>query len=312
MKLLKRNISKIYVTVVILAIVVGVTVVVAQDMLAGYDGDMDVNRTTTIGDVTVTLESLKVESGMLEVVHSASTNPKEIHAYDYGLHSVVFANGDEIELDANKADADGRTQTSYFVIGGRDLGIDDVVTINLGSYLVPREDIFGSTRIDLPQDFYKAFKEGHEVMRLDADLFADYHHNVISDESLHYRITRLTLKEARNPYVSSLMTITLEPANEWARQVPLAAVGEDRVILKDDVGGEYGRGGTSVRWGESEEVEGYSVRKISEVVLMFSALPSPNASYFKLQVEGAAESIGPFVFEDLQVPPDANVESSTP
>ena len=308
----KWSLRKIYVITVILTIVVGVTVVIAQDMLAGYDGGLDVNRTITIGDITVTLESLKAESGVLEVVHSASTNPKKVRAYGYGQHSVVFKNGDEIELDGNMADADGRTQTSYFVIGGRGLGIDDVVTINLGSYLVPREDIFGSTRIDLPQDFYKAFKEGHEVMRLDADLFADYHHNVISDDSLHYRITRLTLKEARNPSVSSLMTLKLEPANEWARQVPLAAVGGDRVILKDDVGGEYGRGGTSVRWGGSEEVEGYSVRKISEVVLMFSALPSPNASYFELQVEGAAESVGPFVFEDVQVPPEANAESATP
>lgn len=288
---------------------VTVAILVAQDIGASEDGTLVVNRSLTIDDVTVKLESLKVDSGVLEVRHSASTTPKELYAYDHGLHIVKFANGEEIELLANRADANGATQTSYFLLGRRQLGINDVVDVNLGTYLVPRADIFGSTRIDLPKGFYEAFQAGQEYIPLDAELFADYHHKVISDESLHYRITSIGIFENRHP-VASTFNLTLEPTNSWSEQLPLASVGDDKVILKDDEGREYGFGGTSAHW-ERQFVDGHRVRKLGYIRLRFDGLPSPTASHFKLQIEGAAESIGPFVFEGVHVP-EVEIEPSTP
>ena len=296
----QRSRGKILVAAFIIAVVIAVVVMVALDIGASDDGILAVNRTLTIGEVTVKLESLKVDAGVLEVRHSASTDPRELYAYDDGVHIVRFANGEEIELLVNRADADGATQTSHFLLGRRKLLLSNVVDVNLGNYIVPRADIFGSTRIDLPRGFYEANQAGQEYIPLDSELFADYHHKVISDESLHYRITSIGIFENNYP-VGSNFTITLEPTNLWSEQLPPRAIGDNSVILRDDEGRDYGHGGTSAHW-DPTYVDGDRVRKVGYFRLRFDGLPSPTASYFNLQIEGAAESLGPFVFEDVQVP----------
>ena len=285
---IQRNKGKFLMLIVLGAIIGASAVTIAQEGDLPPTQTLTVNQTKTIGEVTVDLQEIKYESGVMEVKHSARSTGA--YAYQIGLHALTFSDGDTIRLHTGRAEAKSTTEISYFVLGERIPGIEDGIDVDLGSYLVERPDLFGSTRIDLPKDFETLleFGKGEMDISVDGELFVDYPYNQTSDQSSQYRISKITV--FRKP-TARQFDLTLVPVNAASKKMALASAGPDKVTLKDDVGNEYNYSGTGVNWDLNEEIQ--------HIKMHFNGIPSPYAAYFKLQVQGGAESLGPFVFENI-------------
>lgn len=258
------------------------------------EGALSFNRPLTIDEVTVKLEHLEVDSGVLEVKFSSYTTPSDISAEDFGLHAVTFSNGDVLHLHAGRtlANIEGGGGVSYFLLRRQYPGINDVIAVNLGLYLVSRPNLFGSAKIDLPSNFAESIEGRSETISLNGEFLANYQDSSGAKQSLPYHVPSLTITQSH-------FYLTLQPASAEAELMSLATVGKDKVVLKDDTGRQYKFSSASADW-RHQQVSDYRVSRLDFMRLYFDELPSPSAKRFDLLLEGGAEVVGPFVFEDIQ------------
>ena len=255
-----------------------------------------VNRTLTIGQVTVELHYANHSGSILEVHHSyRTTHPSGFIDTALGHRSVTRAGGSPIEFPrAAREQPDVRVALLY------DLGTPiteegERLDISLGSYIIPAPEVTATALIEFDPDFGKSYDATLDLpgatKPLEMPINTEF--QVANRQYLIEKITVFPIE----------FRMEVVPVNAAARKIGLLTGG---VTMEDDTGGKYRlEGGASTF--DDENPKGH-VRE----QFIFSGIIPDSTQTLTLTVRGGDEIVGPFVFEDVYVSYETIKPTPTP
>ena len=117
-----------------------------------------VNRTLTIGQVTVELHYANHSGSILEVHHSyRTTHPSgEVHS-TLGGYSVTRADGSSTEIKTSVRDKPDVGEAYRYDIGAPIAEKGELLNISAGTYIIPAPEVTATTVIEFEPDFGKNY-----------------------------------------------------------------------------------------------------------------------------------------------------------
>ena len=255
-----------------------------------------VNRTLTIGKVTVELHYANHSGSSLEVHHSYSTtHPSGFVDTALGRRWVTRADGSPIEFPR-----EAREQPEVGVALLYDLGTPiaeegERLDISVGSYIIRAPEITTTAVIKFDPDFGKSYDAAldlpGETKRLEMPINTEFH---VGDS--RYLIEKLYVFPTE-------FRMEVIPVNAAAKKISLLVSG---VTMEDDTGGTYRLDG-GVTGFDDENPKGH-VRE----QFIFNGIIPDSTKTLTLTVRGGDEIVGPFVFEDVYVSYETIKPTPTP
>ena len=118
----------------------------------------EVDRTLTIGDVTVTLHRVHHTNDGVEVHHSFSTSHPsgDIHS-TLGGYSVGRTDGTVVELKRASKEQPEIGESYWYALDTPLAEEGERLDISLGTYVIPGPDVVGTAKIEFEPDFGKSY-----------------------------------------------------------------------------------------------------------------------------------------------------------
>ena len=283
----RRRFTLILATATVVALLIGLAI----SNLAGQENTSSpqvhrLNRSLSIGEITVNLSE----------IHEGSDTLKLHHSYSSDLPDSSFLQLDRTEVwTTNRKLGRSRSETNSGLATMSVMDWDSSrltqgqeVTVNAGSFIVNNSSISGNATISLGSDFSKSVVSSDEVVRVSLDA-------TLSVTGRSYKITDMTI--IRKDGLQPEFHIKLEPSNAQAKLTELVSFGDSsEVSLMDDTGVSYELMRVRTRWN--------SARADKAVVwqqLAFAGTPSNAATEMTIRVQGGADLVGPFVFQNIRL-----------
>lgn len=277
---------------VALGVVVGVWLVTGtQQAREPSDDVLPIGRNLTIGDVTVELSGVATTVEGVEFHYSHSTSDPEMAVYPVGQPKVV--NGEESLARIRKTVAEGGNRfTTSFTWRKRDADVPDTVDLHMGSFVVSRPEVSGGGQIELGEEYRSRITTDRRsvVVPLAAEFILD---------GRHFRATEMRLMRDPDSTEFTSFVLTIKPVDDLTNITEIAFVGDSNVSATDEAGNSYGWLGTNTLWKRSP-----GSRTVVKQELRFAGAPPPSGTTLNLNIEGAGEAVGPFVFEDILIHAD--------
>ena len=302
--------NKITLWSVFVGLVILVGIIALSPVLAGEDSPeatsssmtytQQLNRTLTIGDVTVELEQTTHSSDNLELRYSYYSTQAGvmIHPTING-HSLTRADGSVIDFPTSWAQTDDGDEISKFELSNPIPGGGETLDVSLGSYITPvSTDSTGTALIEFAPNFGTAYDAALNapgaVKPIDMPLQAE----LLVDER-QYRVTKMTVF----PISFQLEVV---PVNEAGRKVELWGVdSSSEATLTDNTGASYYLEGGSTGFDD------LSPRGHTSQQFIYQGVIPPSVSSLTLTVSGGGEIVGPFVFDNIALVSE-DIPSVTP
>ena len=275
------------VAAVALGVVVGVWLLTGTQQVRGASDDvLPIGRSLTTGDVTVELSGVASTAEGVEFHYSHSTSDPDMAVYPVGQPEVV--NGEESLARIRRTVAEGGNRfTTSFTWRKRDADVSNTVDLHMGSFVVSRPEVAGSGQIELGEAFRTPIATDKRDVKvpLTAEIILD---------GRHFRATEMRLTRDPDSTEFTSFVLTIKPVGDLANITELASVGEANVSVTDEAGSSYRWLGTKTVWQQSPQS-----RTVVMQELKFAGAPPPSGTMLNLNIEGAGEAVGPFVFEDI-------------
>ena len=261
-----------------------------------------VNRTLTIGQVTVELHYANHSGSILEVHHSyRTTHPSgEVHS-TLGGYSVTRADGSSTEIKTSVRDKPDVGEAYRYDIGAPIAEEGERLNISAGTYIIPAPEITATAVITFDPDFGKSYDAMLDLpgatKPLEMPTNAEFQVG-----GRRYLIEKITVYPIE-------FRMEVVPVNAAAKKISLLVSG---VTMEDDTGGRYRLEGGRATF-DDENPRGH-VRE----QFIFSGIIPDSTRILTLTVRGGDEIVGPFVFEDVFVsyetikPPPTPTPAPTP
>ena len=275
---------------VLFAVLAGPTACLSDDRTITSDiaGDaLSIDRSITIGDVTVALSQAVGTDERIEIRHSYQAVNADVALYPVGLPDILNDQESIARIDKTVAESGNHFVTTF--VWRRNAGDTDTADIYLGSLVVSEPELSGEGQIVLGEEYRSGIAtESHYA---EVPLSDD-----ISVGDRQYRVTEMALlREQDSPEFTSFI-LTIRPVNESASVTELASVVGNGVSLTDDAGHSYRWLGTTTRWNHSLES-----RTVAWQEIKFAGSPQVSGGLLSLGLRGAGVVVGPFVFEDVRL-----------
>ena len=261
-----------------------------------------INRTLTIGNVTVELEQTKHSAETLEIEYSYRTSlPDEIIHPMLNGYSVTRADGSVIDFSSSAPIVEN-DEIGIFKFD-LDTAIPEAgenIDISLGSYIVPApSDVIGTTRIDFSPDFSTTYDTARNAPGAATPPEIPLKTELKIGER-RYQVTKMTVLPVS-------FQLEIIPVNETARKVELFGVDlSAEVTLSDNNGGVY------YLEGGSTDFDDLSPRGHISQRLLFEGIVPSSVTSLILNVRGGGEIVGPFVFGSVGLVSEDITPSGTP
>ena len=261
-----------------------------------------VNRTLTIGQVTVELHHVHHSGSSLEVQHSYRTSHPtgDIHS-TLGNHSVTRPDGSVITLKTSAREQPDVGETYLYDIGAPIAEEGERLSISLGSYIIPAPEVTATAVIKFDPEFGKSYDAALELPGATKPLEMPINTEFQVGDG-QYLIEKITVYPIE-------FRMEIVPVNAAAKRIGLLAVG---VTLDDDSGGTYRLEGGAGTF-DDENPRGH-VRE----QFIFSGIIPDSTKSLTMTFRGGDEIVGPFIFEDVHVsyetikPPPTATPAPTP
>ena len=261
-----------------------------------------VNRTLTIGKVTVELHYANHSGPSLEVHHSYSTtHPSGFIDTALGPHWVNRADGSPIEFPRAARDQPDVGVALLYDLGTPIAEEGERLDISVGSYIIPAPEIPATAMIEFTPDFGKSYDAMLDLpgatKPLEMPINTEFH---VGDS--RYLIEKLYVFPTE-------FRMEVIPVNAAAKKLSLLAPG---VTMEDDTGGRYRLEGGAGTF-DDENPRGH-VRE----QFIFNGIIPDSTKTLTMTVRGGEEIVGPFIFEDVHVtyetikPPPTPTPTPTP
>lgn len=272
-----------------LGVVVGVWLLTgAQQTRESSDVILPIGRSLTIGDVTVELSGVISTYEGVEFHHSHSTSDPDMAVYPVGQPEIVNADEHMARISQTVAEGGDRFTTS-FTWRKKDADVPRVVDLRLGSYVVSQPGLSGGGQIPLGEKYPS--RVATDKRNVEVPLTSEI---ILGDRTFRATEMRLTRDPDTREFINFVLTI--KPVNDLASITELAPVGDTSITLTNDAGRSYRWLGTKTLWKHSSES-----RTVVMQELRFAGTPPASGSTLNLNIKGAGEVVGPFVFEDVRL-----------
>ena len=244
-----------------------------------------INRTLTIGDVTVELHRAHHSGSTLEVHHSYSTGHPSGKIYPMlSGYSVTRTDGNLIESRGGAKEQPEIGEAYLYDIGIPLAQGGEHLDISAGSYIIPAPEITATALIEFDPDFAKSHDAALSLpgatKPLDMPTNLDFQ---VGDGQ--YRIEKITVFPIE-------FRMEIVPVNAAAKKIDILVGG---VTLEDDTGGRYLLKGGRVTY-DDENPRGH----VREQYIFSGIIPDSTKS-LTMTFRGGNEIVGPFIFEDVHV-----------
>ena len=243
----------------------------------GYSTHQTFNRSLTIDNVTVVLDSITHSARDFSVTYSYSSNTP-------GVKPQQMINGKNLtRADDNMLFSDSPiVGEEVFPLDSRIPGSEgELVDVSLGTYLIPA-NVSGNVTIDLGTA-YKTATEDPTDGSITAPINAEFS---IGDRK--YRVAKILI-------FPTDFRLWIEPVNEPARRTALVA---NEATLTDNTGNTYKHAGGDTAY-DNLSPRGHKWHQF----IFIGILPESKTS-LTLTIQGGENIVGPFVFEDVRVVSD--------
>lgn len=251
------------------------------------DDSLTTDESLTISGITVELsESVKTAKG-IDIGHTFRTGNADMVLHPIGVPEIRSG---ETVVRARKGVVGGRgnftTSIPWDTAKAKHTNVADV---DLGSFVVSKPNISGSSRISLGADYGAsiATESSSASILLNANLDVS---------GRRYLVSKMTLFGNENGAGFSSFSLTLSPKNDAAKRTEIASGGVADVALTDDRGNSYQWTRTRTNWNKDT-----NSRTVAWQQLSFDGAPPSTASTLTLSVTGGGEVVGPLVFEDVRL-----------
>ena len=250
------------------------------------ESGLAIDRSLTMGEVTVKLTELISTEDGVNIRHSHRASDPDVALYPVGQPEIV--NADEPIARIGKTVAEGgNLSTTSFTWRKSAVGVPDVADVRMGSFVVSRPEVSGAGQIELGEDYRSRIEA--DKRNVGVPLKAE-----ITLDGRHFRATEMLLTREPGSKEFAGFVLTIKPADDVASITELAPVGSTSVILTDDADSSYRWLGTKTLWKRSPES-----RTVVKQELKFAGAPPASGSRLNLNIEGVGEVVGPFVFKDV-------------
>ena len=262
-----------------------------QRLTEPSENALRIDRSLTLADITVTLSELVITEEGVELHHSHGASDPDLALRPVGQPEMVKGDDPIARISEMVAKGDNGFVTSS-TWRRRDDGLPNAVDLHMDSFVVIRRDVSGGGQISLGEEYRSRIAADKRNVKVP----------LTAEITLHGRLfiateMRLTRDRASTEFTRFVLTIT--PADGLASITELASVGDANITLTDDAGSSYRWLGTRTLWQRSSES-----RTIARQELMFAGVPPASVSTLNLNIKGAGEIVGPFVFRDVPLPAD--------
>ena len=242
----------------------------------GYSTIQTFNRSLTIDNVTVVLDTITHSENRLLATYSYSSRTPGVDPEQMlNGFSLTRADGDLIFSHSSGT-------AEVFPLDSRIPGGEgELVDISLGSYLVPA-NISGNVTIDLGTAYKTAMdnppNDGPTIVPLDTQF---------SIGEKQYRVAKMIVFPTN-------FRLWVEPVNDAAKRTDLIG----KATLVDNTGNPYKYTGGETTF-DNSSTRGHEWRQF-----IFTGILPESKTSLTLDIQGGENIVGPFVFEDVRVVSD--------
>lgn len=242
-----------------------------------------INRNLTIGEITVELEEVKHSPDTLTAMYSYQVSDTNL-VVDQMINGIDLIRADGSVNDSlSSYRTDDGSKVVNFDVSTRIPGAGENVSISLGSYIVAAPEISGSVNIPLGSEYATALgKESETNGPVRIPLQTE-----MSIGDRRYNVAEMLVFPQK-------FRLWIYPVNESARSAELGVIDPSSVVTLID------NTGTSYRYlGGDTAFDNLSPRghKWRQFIFVGRVLPSVTSLTFS--VNGGANIVGPFVFENI-------------
>ena len=282
----RRKLIAIFATATTVALLLGLAL---SNLFGQEEGSStqvhQLNRSLTIGDITVSLSEAHEDSDTLKLHHSYTSDLPDDNLIQLD-RTEVWQSGTKAGRSHSETSAGSATMST--LDWNSPLTENQAITVNAGSFLVGNASISGSSTISLGSGFSASASSNDEVTQISLNA-------TLSATGRSYHITRMTI--VRKEDLEPVFHLTLVPDNPEAERTELVSfTGASHVTLTDSTGASYSLRGVRTRWNSTE-----SNKTVRWQQLSFTGTPSSDATEMNLDVQGGSELVGPFVFKDIRL-----------
>ena len=242
--------------------------------------DIPVNRTIQRGDVSVTLENLRLGEHETQLTYRYDA-PSGEQVEPIGIPTIGMPGGDQLEADGGGGFDGAMPVTRTFTFPP--MPNVETITVDVGSfiqYAPATESVDIPVRVALEDVALDGIGERKEL-----PLGVEF-----SIGAARYRITRLLLDPGS-------FALVFEPVNEAASRIVLGGQSAS-FSLTDDHDRRYDGFVAGAEWSPAND----GGHVMSYQGLHFNGLPGPDTSSFSLRLDGVGNIRAPFVFR-IDIPP---------
>ena len=242
-----------------------------------------IDRTLTIGDVTVELEEIKRSPDTLAAKYSYQVSDPNLEV-DQMINGFDLIRADGSIEDLQRASrTDDGSEIVNFDLSTRIPELGENVGISLGSYIVAAPEISGSVMIPLSSEYATALsKESETNGPVRIPLRAE-----MSIGDKRYNVAEMLVFPQK-------FRLWVYPSNEAARSTELGVIAPAAIAtLTDNTGASYRYVGGDTAFDDLSP-RGHKWRQF-----IFLGRVLPSVASLTFNVKGGADIVGPFVFDNI-------------